>query len=317
LVSGPKASLRPQTSVGGRRAPFLSPIDKSSRTLTHVKSWRIFACLAAIALAAYVAAYRFTPKRYSYIGLDLEHARQFGHRWELFFYYPAGWTESLLIRAWPSLYNREVKCPQVVVLVVFEHRSEYESRTYHFRFHSGPVPPPIEQVFPANTDILEYVANKNPQHGKSWPNGLSESDAQTVTCKYYSCALDGAEAFLSSKYPRPWTIEKVLRWYKQATDPETRRHLVYLLGATRDARAALALGESVEDARLNTLEMFETRYAAHQELLNFIPMPKCGEPGDWPQSGLQGRGEGFQEEWFRQNKTRLQAICANSPKIEQ
>lgn len=117
--------------------------------------------LVLVFIAAYVAAYRFTPRRYSDIGLDLEHSRQFAHRWELFFYYPAGWAESLLIRVWPSLYNRETKCPQIVVLVVYHHqRPGYDSRTYRFRFHAGPVPPPIEETFPSSTDILEYAAKK-------------------------------------------------------------------------------------------------------------------------------------------------------------
>ena len=274
---------------------------------------RVWVLLVIVLIAAYVAAYRFTPRRFSYIGLDLEHARQFAHRWELYFYYPAGWVESLLIRAWPSLYNHYVKCAQIVVLVVFEHPNSFDSIPYSFRFHSGPVPPPIEEIFPANTDILEYVAKKNPQHGSYFPSGVSEHDGQTTICKYYSCALDRAETFLSTKYPRPWTLEKVLGWYKDERDPETRRHLAYLLGATRDPRAALALGESVEDDKLNTLEMFDARDAAHRELLNFIPMPKCeDDPPKYP-VGIQGRGEGYQEEWFRDNKARLQKICASLP----
>ena len=282
-------------------------VDNVNRT----KMRRVWVPWAIVLIAAYIAAYRFTPKRYSYIGLDLEHARQFAHRWELFFYYPAGWAESLLIRAWPSLYNREVKCPQIVVLIVFEHRNKFDSRPYYFRFHSGPVPPPIEEIFPANIDILEYAAKKNPQHGSYYPNGVGENGGQTVTCKYYSCRLDWAEQFLSTKYPRPWTLEKVLGWYKTDTDPKARQQLVYLLGATRDPRAAVALGESIEDIHLNTLEMFDARSTAHRELLNFIPMPKCeDEPGELP-VGLQGRGEGYQEEWFCNNKARLQKICAN------
>ena len=99
-------------------------VDNVNRT----KMRRVWVMWAIVLIAAYIAAYRFTPKRYSYIGLDLEHARQFAHRWELFFYYPAGWAESLLIRAWPSLYNREVKCPQIVALIVFEHRNKFDSR---------------------------------------------------------------------------------------------------------------------------------------------------------------------------------------------
>jgi hypothetical protein len=269
--------------------------------------------VAIVLIAAYAAAYRFTPRRYSYIGLDLEHARQFAHRWELFLYYPAGWAESLLIRAWPSLYNREVQCPQIVVLVVFDQPPGYVSGTYRFRFNAGPVPPPIEEIFPADNDILEYAANKNPGHGKMYPNGGGESGGQTITCKYYSCVLDRAEAFLTSKYPRPWTLEKILGWYTESRDPETRRHLAHLLGETRDPRAALALGESFEDVRLNTLQMIDARYEAYQELLNFIPMPKCGELDQWPQRGIQARGDGYQEEWFSENKVRLQKLCSNLP----
>lgn len=132
-----------------------------------------------------------------------------------------------------------------------------------------------------------------------------------VTCKYYSCSLDRAEAFLSTKYPRPWTLENVLGWYRAEKDPETRKHLVYLLGATRDPRAALALGESIADEKLNTLQMFDARSTAHRQLLNFIPMPKCDDVPEKYPVGLQGRGEGYQEEWFRENKARLQKLCAD------
>jgi hypothetical protein len=272
------------------------------------------AALLIIALiVAYAAAYRLTPRRFSYIGLDLEHARQFAHRWELYFYYPAGWIESLLVRAWPSLYNRYVECPQIVVLVVFEHPNKFDSIPHSFRFHCGPVPSPIEAIFPANTDILEYVAQKNPQHGRYYPNGIGEHGGQTTTCNYYSCDLDRAETFLTPKYPRPWTLEKVLGWFKDERDPEAGRHLAYLLGATRDPRAALALGESLQDDKRNTLAWFDARAAAHRELLNFIPMPKCqDEPPKYP-VGIQGRGEGYQEEWFRNNKARLQKICESLP----
>jgi hypothetical protein len=272
---------------------------------------RLWPWLAIILIAAYAAAYRFTPRRYSYIGLDLEHARQFAHRWELFFYYPAGWAESQLIKAWPSLYNRYVQCPQIVVLVVWDYPDKFSGRMYSFRFHSGPVPAPVEKIFPANTDILEYVAKKNPQHGQSRTNGTSESGPQTVVCKYYSCYLDRAEAFLSTKYPRPWTIDNILAWYRQSTDPDTRKHLAYLLGATRDPRAALALGESVEDEKLNTLSMFDARDVARRQLLNFIPMPRCDDVPEKYPVGLQGRGEGYQEEWFHANKARLQKLSAS------
>lgn len=278
--------------------------------LNRTSMRRVWTLLAIVLIAAYAAAYRFTPRRYSYIGLDLEHARQFGHRWELYFYYPAGWAESLLIRAWPSLYNKYVKCPQIVVLVFWDNRIPSNARMYSFRFHSGPVPPPIEEIFPANTDILEYVAKTNPGHGSYWPNGLGEHDGQTTICKYYSCYLDWAEQFLTAKYPRPWTLEKVLAWYRESRDPATRKHLVYLLGATHDPRAALALGESVEDERLNTLDMFDARDAARRQLLNFIPMPDC-DKDDRYSVGIQGRGEGYQEEWFHENKARLQKVCAS------
>jgi hypothetical protein len=86
-----------------------------------------------------------------------------------------------------------------------------------------------------------------------------------------------------------------------------------LLGATRDPRAALALGESVENGRLSPPEMFDARDAARRQLLNFVPMPRCGEIDQYP-TGLQGRGEGYQEEWFRENKARLQKLCANLPR---
>ena len=192
------------------------------------------------------------------------------------------------------------------MLVFWDYRVPANGRMYSFRFHSGPVPPPIEEIFPAKTDILDYAAKKNPGHG------ATGNDGSWTACKYYSCYLDRAEQFLSTKYPRPWTLENVLGWYRNEKDPETRKHLVYLLGVTCDPRAALALGESIEDEKLNTLQMSDGRYAAYEELLNFIPMPECEkEPNEWPRSGLGRRGDGFQEEWFRDNKARLQKLCAS------
>jgi len=53
-----------------------------------------------------------------------------------------------------------------------------------------------------------------------------------------------------------------------------------------------------------------------RQLLNFIPMPQCGEEDEYP-VGLSGRGENYQKEWFRHNKARRQKTCANLPQTKE
>jgi hypothetical protein len=208
--------------------------------------------------------------------------------------------EAALIHVWPALYNRYTACPQTVVLEVF---FPYSSGGSHqkFSFEAGPVPPPIEEIIPSDVDILEHTLA-----------GSVVTDVSWAHCRYYSCDVDRAEAFMTSRYPRPWTLAKVLGWYREATDPATKAHLAHVLGASRDPRAALALGEMIESTA--TMDMWDARFAAGEALEErFVPTPECGE---WPQAGLQRRTWGSGLHWFQQNKARLAKMCAALPSTE-
>jgi hypothetical protein len=65
-------------------------------------------------------------------------------------------------------------------------------------------------------------------------------------------------------YPRPWTVAKVLAWYDKAEDGKIRAHLLWVLAASRDPRAALALGNALNDDSL------DVRVAATYGLLDYF-----------------------------------------------
>ena len=248
-----------------------------------------------VLIGAYGAAYRFFPKRDSYIGVYLEHHRRFAHRWELFFYYPAAFAEALLIRAWPGLYGARIQCPQSIVLDAQEQQ--------RIVIRATPFPPPIDAVIPAQVDILDHVLEiAHGRHGRT----RSGHDSSFKDCKYPNCALDRAEDFLNGRQPRPWTIGKVLRWYREATDPTTRLHWGVILGASRDPRAELALGETLESDR-PAIDEAHLRIMAGLAIDEyFVPQPDCG---DWPIAGVSWNPERAMV-WFKADKARLKKVCA-------
>jgi hypothetical protein len=106
-------------------------------------------------------------------------------------------------------------------------------------------------------DVL-VIALQHPRDSKIQnPNGTWRVP------KYGDDKAEQAEAKLSS-YPHPWTVSKLLQWYAAPQKPEDRAYLARLLALSRDPRAAIALGESLES------EDFDIRIAACYGLLDYF-----------------------------------------------
>jgi hypothetical protein len=246
---------------------------------------RILVSIFIVGIVVYCAAYAFLPKRSSAMYHYLEHHREFDHSLETVIFVPAGYLESVFVRLFPVAYTPEIECPQTVVV---------ESSGFAFRFEAGPKLRPVDAVIPSDVDILDHVLRTTLyRHGTTkWSDGLGR------ICKYWDCRLDAAEDFLAPNYPRPWTISKVLTWYKQAANEETCVHLAHVLGASRDPRAALALAEAMSSSmyfklRLTAASILESQFVPHA----------CSRGGD-TESDFRDS-----EEWLAANKVRLQKEC--------
>ena len=108
-------------------------------------------------------------------------------------------------------------------------------------------------------DILEYVAKH--------PRGVSIvtlPDGSQYVAKYGDFDLEQAEKVLTGKYPRPWTVTKAIRWYRDAKDAKVRGALLRLLAASRDSRAVPILGAALDDPSL------KVRASAMYALLDYF-----------------------------------------------
>lgn len=65
--------------------------------------------------------------------------------------------------------------------------------------------------------------------------------------KYGDPYLEEAEKKLK-KYPRPWTIPKVIQWYAATKIMKERLLWLRVLGASTDSRAALVLGKALDES---------------------------------------------------------------------
>ncbi len=132
----------------------------------------------------------------------------------------------------------------------------------------------------AEDDIIKQVESRPPRH--EWV-GQSMREA-----KYGDHHLEQAEIFLASRYPRPWTVSKVLGWLQEASDDTTKIHLLRLLAASCEPKAALTLG-----AYLNTSLAAD----ASDDINDYF-------------AGIANGGSAsqmaFARSWFAANKERLQ-----------
>jgi hypothetical protein len=194
---------------------------------------------------------------------------------------PAGFAESLVLRTGRLLRSHGISGEAVLV----------RAWKVKFRFRVAPDPKPLDAPLPDDVDILEFAAKHPP-----YPGGYSapkKVDGTTVRCAYWDCDVDDAVAFLRGKYPRPYTVTKVLRWYDEACDEATRIHSLHVLAATRNPRAGLVLATALRspnpNVRMATVSAFNYEFGADQ----------CAMAGD--------RASEFQnaDEWLEENYARL------------
>lgn len=134
-------------------------------------------------------------------------------------------------------------------------------------------------------DILDFAA-KHPR-GEM----ITNPDGTYRIPKFGDHRLERAVEELKD-YPRPWTVPKVLAWYEEAKDGKIRAHLLWVLAASRDPRAALALGNALDD------ESLDVRMAATYGLLGYFM--RVGVNGGTEQHMLAVK------EWWEKNRESIQ-----------
>ncbi|NNF01032.1 MAG: HEAT repeat domain-containing protein [Pyrinomonadaceae bacterium] len=86
-------------------------------------------------------------------------------------------------------------------------------------------------------------------------NSLGEvrflADGTQKKAEYGDFELDDAINNLNG-YSKPWNIGKLIEWYSQAENEETRVSFLRVLAASKDPRAAVILGSLLEDRTLKT-----------------------------------------------------------------
>ncbi|MDT4965940.1 MAG: hypothetical protein QOJ64_677 [Acidobacteriota bacterium] len=139
-------------------------------------------------------------------------------------------------------------------------------------------------VFAQDSDVLD-LALRSPR-GETVQN----PDGSYRSPKYGDHLLEQAVEQLS-QYPRPWTVPRLITWYRRTSTGKTRAYLLRALAVSRDARAAIVLGESLKDDSL------DVRVAASYGLLDyFMPVAIFG--------GTEQHMLAVQE-WWEQNRERL------------
>lgn len=139
--------------------------------------------------------------------------------------------------------------------------------------------------FAQERDILDYAA-KNPLDSQ-----VQNSDGTWRTPKYGDYQLEQAVERLKN-YSQPFTVPKVISWYSKAKDEKIRASLLRVLAVSRDARAALILGNSLEDNSLDVRSA--STYGLRDYFINFIV------DGGTEQQMIQA------QEWWKKNRERLE-----------
>ena len=145
----------------------------------------------------------------------------------------------------------------------------------------------------AEIDIIEQ-AKANPRH-----ESVQQPDGTYKESKYGDQQLAEAETFLSPSHPRPWTVAHAIEWFHKADD-RSRIHIIRLLAASRDPRAALVLGAAL-DSKLSL--------AAGDGLVHYF-LPSAVKGGTEEQMFAA-------REWFKSNKARLQREALAKQNAEQ
>lgn len=109
---------------------------------------------------------------------------------------------------------------------------------------------------PPEPDILELAA-KDP-----FALEVSGPDGKLRTPRFGDPELERAEATFA--IPRPWTVSKILRRYRDSESIDERVLLLRVLAASRDPRAAVVLGETL------THDDLDLRVAATEGLCDYF-----------------------------------------------
>ena len=137
-------------------------------------------------------------------------------------------------------------------------------------------------ILAAEVDIIKQAIAHPRQESVQQPDGTFKES------KYGDRKLAEAVAYLSPFHPRPWTVAHAIEWFHKADD-RGRIHIIRLLAASRDPRAALVLGAAL-DSKL--------RLAAGEGLVDYF-LPSAVRGGTEAQMKAA-------REWFASNKDRLQ-----------
>lgn len=143
---------------------------------------------------------------------------------------------------------------------------------------------------PKDADVLLHLA--------AYP-GMETVQVEGVsrTPKFGEYMLEQAEKILSDAVARPWTVARLETALAEATHPESpeledearRAALVYLLGASRDARVLPIVGAALGDRQL------EVRVQATEVILRYWS-------GDLPEGGTEQAMEAAATWWAARRK---------------
>ena len=230
----------------------------------------------------YGALYLLLPERRSYANPFPEHHRKFRYGFETGLFLPAAYAESLVIRVFPNIYRTGPAGAQFVALD-WHYPAFKIQATPHQSF---------DAVLPESEDILDHVF----KIGFRSAGEMILPDGSRKRRKYPDCDLDRAEDFFGPNYPRPWTVSKTLARYQEASDDQTRLHLIPMLAASQDPRAALLLAGVIQSPSL------ELRCAAADKFATYF-VGGCYPGGTEDMFGCC-------REWLQDNQKRLDKTCA-------
>jgi hypothetical protein len=237
-----------------------------------------------LALGAYTAAYYKVPRRCWQGDIRTYQMRCFDQDFEPYFFAPAGLVEALLVRAARHVHPHS-PCGEAIVLCTAHVRLQFPVKAD---------PPPNDRPIPWDADILDYVSRRDIElYGQPPYSERTLPDGSKFRSRYSTFDLDDAEDFLRDRYPRPYRLGKVVRWYEEACDEPTRIHLLVILAASRDPHAALIVGNALMSTSL------DIRFAAVEALDHFFGATQCSGGGDL-ESDFDAAFK-----WLEENGTRL------------
>ncbi len=128
---------------------------------------------------------------------------------------------------------------------------------------------------------------------------VGNSRGRTHKPKYGDPYLEEA-AKRFKKYPRPWTVPKVIEWYTATRIMKERPLWLRVLGASTDARAALVLGEAMK-------EPGQITWTASYCFQDYFIKQYLGYTDT--ESTIIGA-----QKWWKENKARLEEEAKKFPK---